>query len=97
MWPRHTGDFSIFRIYADKENQPAEYSEDNVPYKPKYFFPISLKGVKPGDFTLLYGFPGKTKKYLYSGAVDLIMSQRNPDRIKIRDADILKHPPADFR
>ncbi|MCD4679487.1 MAG: S46 family peptidase, partial [Bacteroidales bacterium] len=57
MWPRHTGDFSVFRIYADKDNNPAEYSEDNVPYKPKYSIPISLKGYKKGDFTFVFGYP----------------------------------------
>ncbi|MEZ5068350.1 MAG: S46 family peptidase [Bacteroidia bacterium] len=56
MWPRHTGDFSIFRIYADKNNQPAEYSKDNVAYTPRYSFPISIKGVKENDFTMVYGF-----------------------------------------
>ena len=60
MWPRHTGDFSIFRIYADKDNKPAEYAEDNVPYQPKHHFPISLKGVEKDDFTMVYGFPGRT-------------------------------------
>ncbi|NOY96211.1 MAG: S46 family peptidase [Chlorobi bacterium] len=85
MWPRHTGDFSVFRIYADADNQPAEYSKKNVPYKPKYFLPISLKGVSPGDFTLVYGFPGRTMEYLFSDALDLIMNQRDPWRIRIRD------------
>ncbi|VAW19642.1 FIG00654191: hypothetical protein [hydrothermal vent metagenome] len=85
MWPRHTGDFSIFRVYADTNNQPTEYSEKNVPYKPKHFLPISLKGVSHGDFTLVYGFPGRTKEYLFSDALDLIMNQRDPARIRIRD------------
>ena len=62
MWPRHTGDFSLFRVYADKNNDPAEYSKDNVPYKPKRHFTISSKGVKEGDFTLVYGFPKDTNK-----------------------------------
>jgi hypothetical protein len=85
MWPRHTGDFSIFRIYADKDNKPADYSKDNVPYKPKHFFPISLKGVKENDFTMVYGFPGRTNEYLPSYAVDLIVNISNPAKIKVRD------------
>ncbi|PTN09974.1 S46 family peptidase [Mangrovibacterium marinum] len=92
MWPRHTGDFSIFRVYADKNNEPADYSPDNVPYTPKKFFPISLKGVQPEDFVLIFGFPGTTNEYLPSDAVELLMQQSNPDRIKIRSRklDILR-------
>ena len=85
MWPRHTGDFSLFRIYADKNNEPAKYSPDNVPYKPKKFFPISMKGVQPGDFTMVFGYPGRTMQYWPSQEVDVTMNQRDPDRIKIRD------------
>ncbi len=85
MWPRHTGDFSLFRIYADKNNEPAEYSPDNVPYKPKRFFPISVKGTQPGDFTMVFGNPGSTTQYITSNEVSLILDQRDPDRIKIRD------------
>ncbi|NQU84629.1 MAG: S46 family peptidase [Mariniphaga sp.] len=85
MWPRHTGDFSLFRIYADKNNKPASYSEDNVPYKPKKYFPISMKGVQPGDFTMVFGFPGSTMQYIPSREVDIVVNQRNPDRINIRD------------
>ncbi len=99
MWPRHTGDFSLFRIYADKNNQPAEYSEDNVPYKPIKYFPISMKGVKKGDFTLVFGYPGRTEEYLTSYAVDMIQNKINPERIKIRQniidimsADMEKDP-----
>ena len=84
MWPRHTGDFSVFRIYADKDNKPAEYSEDNVPYKPRHFLPISLKGVNEGDFTMVYGFPGRTSEYLTSYAVDYVMNVSNPARIDYR-------------
>ncbi len=84
MWPRHTGDFSLFRIYADKNNQPAEYSLDNVPYKPKKHFPISLKGVKKGDFTMVFGYPGRTQEYLTSYAVNMIKNEINPYRIDIR-------------
>ncbi len=85
VWPRHTGDFSIFRIYANKDNQPAEYSKDNVPYKPKYVIPITLKGIQKDDFTMVYGFPGKTTQYLTSYGVDVIMNQSDPDKVKIRE------------
>lgn len=85
MWPRHTGDFSMFRIYADKDNKPAAYSTDNVPYKPKKSFSINLKGVKENDFTMVYGFPGRTTEYLTSDAVSYIVDKRNPARIKLRD------------
>lgn len=84
MWPRHTGDFSIFRIYADKNNKPAKYSESNVPYKPKRHFSISTKGVKEGDFTMVYGFPGKTQEYLMSKAVSYISDISNPHKIRLR-------------
>jgi len=85
MWPRHTGDFSLFRIYANKDNQPAKYSAGNVPYKPKKFFKISLKGVHPEDFTMVYGYPGRTQEFLPSQAISQIMEQGDPDKIKIRD------------
>jgi len=85
MWPRHTGDFSYFRIYANKDNQPAKYSADNVPYKPKKFFKISIKGIQPNDFTLVFGYPGRTQEYLPSQAIQQIMEQGDPDKIKIRD------------
>ena len=83
-WPRHTGDFSLFRIYADSDNKPAEYSTSNVPFKPKYFFPISLKGVQEGDFTMVYGFPGTTNEYATSYAVELVQNVTDPNRVKIR-------------
>ena len=86
MWPRHTGDFSMFRIYANSENKPAAYSENNVPFKPRYSFPISLKGVEQNDFTMVYGFPGRTQEYLTSYAVDLTINTTNPNRIECRDA-----------
>lgn len=85
MWPRHTGDFSVFRIYADKNNEPADYSPDNVPFKPKKFFPVSMKGIQPGDFTMVFGNPGTTMEYWPHQAVDVTMNQRNPDRILLRD------------
>jgi hypothetical protein len=86
MWPRHTGDFSMFRIYANKNNEPADYSKDNVPYKPKYVIPVSLKGVEENDFTMVYGFPGRTTEYLSSYAIDMIMNESDPAKVKIRDA-----------
>lgn len=85
VWPRHTGDFSIFRIYANKDNKPAPYSKDNVPYKPKKHLNISLKGVKENDFTMVYGFPGTTQQYITSQAVDLISNFQNPNKIALRD------------
>ncbi len=88
MWPRHTGDFSLFRIYADKNNKPAEYSKDNLPYKPKKYFPISMKGVKRGDFTMVFGYPGSTQEYLPACAVELTEKVRNPARIHIRQKKI---------
>ena len=84
MWPRHTGDFSIFRIYADKDGNPAEYSADNVPYKPKHHFPISLKGVQPNDFAMIMGYPGSTQRYMTSWEVNERMNVSNEARIKIR-------------
>ncbi len=86
VWPRHTGDFSLFRIYADKDNRPAAYSPDNVPYKPKYYFPISIKGIKENDFTMVLGYPGTTREYLPAVAVDQIVTTSNPAKIEIRDA-----------
>jgi hypothetical protein len=84
MWPRHTGDFSMFRIYADKNNKPASYSPDNVPYVPKRSLNISLKGLKENDFTMVMGFPGRTNEYLPSYAIKQIMEISNPAKIKIR-------------
>lgn len=83
-WPRHTGDFSIFRIYADKDNQPAAYSSDNVPYRSKKHFKISADGVREGDFTMIYGFPGNTQEYILSDAVDYIVNRADPMKIRIR-------------
>ena len=99
MWPRHTGDFSYFRIYAGKDNQPAKYSPENVPYQSKKFFKISIKGVQPNDFTMVFGYPAKTQEFLPSQAIQQIMEQGDPDKIKIRDlklsilaADMNKDP-----
>ena len=93
MWPRHTGDFSMFRIYADKDNNPAPYSEDNVPYKPKKYFNISVKGVQEGDFTFIYGFPGSTKEYIHSEGVRYIEEIGDPHKIALRTLrlDIMNH------
>ncbi|MDD2673457.1 MAG: S46 family peptidase [Flavobacterium sp.] len=85
VWPRHTGDFSLFRIYADKNNRPAAYSKDNVPYTPKHFLPISLDGIAEDDFTLVFGYPGKTNEYLPSVAIEQIVNELNPAKIEIRD------------
>lgn len=85
VWPRHTGDFSLFRIYADKNNRPAAYSKDNVPYTPKHFLPVSIKGVEENDFTLVFGYPGRTTEYLPSVAVEQIVNELNPAKIEIRD------------
>ena len=84
MWPRHTGDFSMFRIYADKDNNPAPYSEANVPYRPKKYFRISTKGVHEGDFTFIYGFPGSTKEYIHSEGVRYIEEIGDPHKINLR-------------
>lgn len=84
-WPRHTGDFSMFRIYAGKDNKPADYSPDNIPFQPRHFFPISLKGVKENDFTMVYGFPARTNEYLHSEAVDLTINHSSPVKVALRD------------
>ena len=84
MWPRHTGDFSIFRVYSDKEGKPAAYSKDNVPYSTPTHLKISLKGVKPGDFTMIMGFPGSTERYMTSYEIDHVLNISNPNRIFIR-------------
>ena len=84
MWPRHSGDFSMFRIYADKDNNPAEISSSNVPYKPKKYFKISLKGVNEGDFTMVFGFPGSTEEYKSAAGVEFSTNTLLPARIMIR-------------
>lgn len=85
VWPRHTGDFSLFRIYADKNNRPAAYSKDNVPYVPKHFLPISIDGVAEDDFTMVFGYPGRTSEYLPAVAIEQIVSELNPAKIEVRD------------
>lgn len=84
IWPRHTGDFSVFRIYASPDNKPAAYSPDNVPYRPRRHFTVSTRGVKEGDFTMIYGFPGNTQEYILSDAVDYVVNRADPDKIAIR-------------
>ena len=86
VFPRHTGDFSLFRIYADANNRPAKYSENNQPYTPKHFLPISLDGVEEGDFTMIFGFPGRTNEYLPAVAIEHITKNYNPTNIAIREA-----------
>ncbi|MCT4648091.1 MAG: S46 family peptidase [Carboxylicivirga sp.] len=88
MWPRHTGDFSMFRIYADKDNKPAEYSKDNVPYKPAKHFPVSMKGVKEGDFTMVFGYPGSTYSYVPSYHLQMLTETVNPKLIDVRTAKL---------
>ncbi|MEC5394964.1 S46 family peptidase [Bergeyella sp. RCAD1439] len=85
VFPRHTGDFALFRVYADKNNKPAEYSKDNVPYQPKHFLPISIRDKKEGDFTFVFGFPGTTTEYLPSIAVNKIMTEIDPAMIEVRE------------
>ena len=88
VWPRHTGDFSLFRVYASSDNKPASYSKDNVPYKPLYYFPVSLKGVQEGDFTMVFGYPGSTSRYVPSYHIDMLKNHINPKMIDLRTAKI---------
>jgi V8-like Glu-specific endopeptidase len=85
-WPRHTGDFSLYRVYANENGEPAQYSPENIPLVTETFFPISLKGVDEGDFTMVFGFPGTTQQYLISDGIDLVVSYRNPPLIHQRDS-----------
>ncbi|MBA2563283.1 MAG: S46 family peptidase [Chitinophagaceae bacterium] len=84
-WPRHTGDFSVFRVYASKDGKPADYSAGNIPLKPKYFLPVSLKGVKDGDFAMIYGYPGGTNRYETSYGIKLKNEIDNPSLVGLRD------------
>jgi len=86
VWPRHTGDFSVFRVYADPTNKPAKYSSENVPYKPLYFLKIALNDRKAGDFTMVYGFPGETEQHVVSDYLQFIMEKERPARIKMRQS-----------
>ncbi len=85
VWPRHTGDFSLFRIYADTNNNPAEYSPGNIPYKPRKYLQISLKGCREGDFTMAYGYPGKTYQFLTSHAIAMLNGHILPQKIEFRE------------
>lgn len=85
VWPRHTGDFMIFRIYADKDNNPAVYSPDNVPYQPKKYLSISVEGLNEGDFTMILGYPGNTDEYLTSDALEMISKESLPAKIAMRE------------
>ena len=88
MWPRHTGDFAVFRIYANSENKPSSYSPDNVPYKPKAFFPISLNGVQEGDFTMVFGYPGSTAQYVTSHHIDMLANIVYPKLVDLRTSKL---------
>ena len=88
MWPRHTGDFSIFRIYTDKDGKPADPAADNIPMRPRHVLPICMDGVKEGDFAMIYGFPGQTQRYLSSYAVDYVMNVGDPLKIRMRRASL---------
>jgi len=92
QWPRHTGDFSMFRIYTGPDGEPAEYAAENIPFKPKWHFPVSLDGVKKGDFSMIMGFPGSTDRFLNSDGVKLALDVEQPSRVKIRGEklDIMK-------
>ena len=98
MWPRHTADFSMFRVYAGANNEPAEYSASNVPYHPAKFLPVSAKGVNEGDYAMIFGYPGRTNRYEVSGGVDLAITEVNPSIVHIRDmrlAVMRRHMDAD--
>ncbi len=88
VWPRHTGDFSVFRIYVGADNKPAEYSTNNVPYSPIHFLPISFKNRKVGDFIMVYGFPGETEQHVASGYLKFIVEKERPARIKMREKSL---------
>lgn len=88
VWPRHTGDFSVFRIYANGENKPADFNESNEPYKPLHFLPVSLKERKKDDFTMVFGFPGRTNQHTISTELDFIINTMRPAQIKMRDLSL---------
>lgn len=92
MWPRHTGDFSMFRVYMGPDGEPAPYAKENIPYKPKWHFPISLNGMKQGDFAMVMGCPGRTNRFMSSHAVDVALSESQPSVVKVRTEllDIMK-------
>jgi len=84
MWPRHTGDFSVFRVYSGPDGKPAEFSEDNIPLKPKHYLPVSVKGVEPDDFAMVFGYPGGTQRYMTSFGIEEQLQITHPNRIKVR-------------
>lgn len=88
MWPRQTGDFSMFRVYSGADGKPAPYSEDNIPLKPKHFLPVSIAGVEEGDFTMTFGYPGSTDRYLTSFGIEQALDKKNPTIVEIRDAKL---------
>jgi hypothetical protein len=92
MWPRQTGDFSLFRVYTGPDGKPAPYSPDNIPMKPKHFLPVSVAGVEEGDFTMTFGYPGSTDRYLSSWGIEQAIEKKNPTIVEIRQAklDVLK-------
>lgn len=85
MWPRHTNDFALFRVYSGPDGKPASYAEDNVPYQPEYFLPVSLKGIEEGDFAMIMGYPGRTNRYKTSFGVNYTMTVTNPVRVEVRE------------
>lgn len=85
MWPRHTADFALFRVYSGPDGKPAGYSEENIPYTPKHFLPVSINGVEEGDFAMILGYPGRTNRYETSFGVDYIMDVTNPVRVEVRE------------
>lgn len=85
IWPRHTADFSLFRVYAGPDNEPAEYSPSNQAYRPKQFLPISIKGIEEGDFAMIYGYPGRTNRYEISQGVDIAIKETNPAIVELRE------------
>lgn len=88
VWPRHTGDFSLFRIYSGPDGAPADPSEDNVPLDPAHHLPVSMHGIEEGDFTMVFGFPGKTERYVPAGQVEHLINTLNPTRIGMRTASL---------
>jgi hypothetical protein len=85
VWPRHTADFSMFRVYAGKDNEPAEYAADNVPYKPKKYLPISIKDIEEKDYAMIFGYPGRTNRYEIASGLDMALSEVNPSIVNVRD------------
>lgn len=85
MWPRHTGDFALFRVYAGPDNLPAEYAAQNVPYQPRHHLPISMSDIEIGDFSMVFGFPGRTSRFMTSQGLQMEVEQSNPARIKLRE------------